>query len=65
VEGRNVWIEHRRAEGINAIAALVADLVQCQVAVIAIPNTTASALAAKTVTQTIPIVFLWVAIRSR
>ena len=57
-EGRNVSIEFHYAEGrFERIPELVADLVRRQVSIIAIPNTTASAVAAKAATQTIPIVF--------
>ena len=57
-EGRNVAFEFRFAEGhFERIPELVADLVRRQVSVIAIPNTTASAVAAKAAAQTIPIVF--------
>ena len=57
VDGRNVTIEYRWAEGHNdRLPAMAADLVRRQVTVIA-ATTTPAALAAKAATTTIPIVF--------
>ena len=57
-EDQNVTIEYRYAEGhFERLPELVADLVGRKVSIIAIPNTTASAVAAKAATKTIPIVF--------
>jgi putative tryptophan/tyrosine transport system substrate-binding protein len=59
VEGQNLAIEYRWAEDqISRLPALTAELVQRQVTLIVAGGSPASALAAKSATTTIPIVFM-------
>jgi putative ABC transport system substrate-binding protein len=58
IEGRNVAVEYRSAEGqYSRLAALAAELVRQPVAIILAIGGTASAIASKRVTTTIPIIF--------
>ena len=59
IEGRNVAIDYRWGQGRNdRLSTLVGELVQRQVAVIVVLESTNGALAAKAATKSIPIVFM-------
>ena len=59
VDGQNIAVEHRFADDrFDRLPALASDLVRRDVAVIVTLAGTIAALAAKSVTQTIPIVFI-------
>jgi putative ABC transport system substrate-binding protein len=59
VEGRNVWIDYRWAEGhYDELPRLASELVQSQVTLIAATGGVTSAQAARNATSTIPILFV-------